>query len=112
MPAATALASVTTLLMAGCGTTSILSDGAATGPDPVLPSPQQSLIPTVDIAPAEGWPSGVTPTPAPGLSVQRFADGLVHPRWLLVLPNGDVLVAETNGPPGKSGITGIKGKIM
>lgn len=41
-----------------------------------------------------------------------FADGLVHPRWLLVLPNGDVLVAETNGPPGKSGITGIKGKVM
>ncbi|MGV8922382.1 MAG: PQQ-dependent sugar dehydrogenase [Thermomonas sp.] len=112
MPAATALASLTTLLMAGCGTTSILPDGAATGTDPVLPSPQQSLIPTVNIAPAHSWAQGASPTPAPGLVLTRFADGLDHPRWLLVLPNGDVLVAETNGPAGKSGITGIKGKIM
>ena len=110
MPAAPALA--TMLSLAGCAAPAMLPRSATTGPDPTLPAPDHSLIPTVDIAPAEGWPAGTAPTPAPGLSVKRFADGLVHPRWLLVLPNGDVLVAETNGPPGKSGITGIKGKIM
>ena len=100
------------LAATGCGTPASLPFAASTGPDPTLPKPEQALIPTVDIAPAEGWPEGVAPTPAPGLAVSRFADGLDHPRWLLVLPNGDVLVAETNGPPGKSGITGIKGKVM
>jgi len=110
MPAGTAL--VTMLSLAGCGTSSTLPTAASTGPDPTLPAPNQSLIPTVDIAPAEGWPAGVMPTPAPGLAVTRFADGLDHPRWLLVLPNGDVLVAETNGPSGKSGVKGIKGKVM
>ena len=110
LPATTALA--TMLSLAGCGTSSTLPDGASTGPDPTLPAPNKSLIPTVDIAPAEGWAAGIAPTPAPGLAVTRFADDLDHPRWLLVLPNGDVLVAETNGPPGKSGITGIKGKVM
>lgn len=68
------------------------------GPDPALPAPKRGLLPTVDIAPAEGWPAGVMPTPAKGLSVTRFATGLDHPRWLHVLPNGDVLVAETNAP--------------
>jgi len=78
----------------------------------VLPAPQRGLIPTVDIAPAKGWPEGAAPIAAPGLAVTRFADGLAHPRWLHVLPNGDVLVAESNGPAGKSGIGGIKGKVM
>ena len=72
---------------------------AGMGPRPQLPSPKKSLIPTVHVAPAKGWPSGVTPTAAGGLSVQAFATGLDHPRWLYVLPNGDVLVAETNSPP-------------
>ena len=49
--------------------------------------------------PCKGWPEGVMPTPAPGLKVQAFAQGLQHPRWLYVLPNGDVLVAETDAPP-------------
>ncbi len=110
MSIATALAATVTL--AGCSTSSTLPVAASTGPDPTLPAPNQSLIPTVDIAPAEGWAAGTAPTPAPGLAVNRFADGLDHPRWMLVLPNGDVLVAETNGPPGKSGITGIKAKVM
>src|SRR3546814_14107195 len=54
---------------------------------------------------------GAMPTPAPGFTVTRFAGGLDYPRWLYVLPNGDVLVAETNGP-GKSGVTGLKGAVM
>jgi glucose/arabinose dehydrogenase len=72
---------------------------AGIGPSPQLPSPQKALIPTVVIAPAKGWAAGRTPTPAPGLRVTAFATGLDHPRWLHVLPNGDVLVAETNAPP-------------
>ena len=99
-------------LLAGCSGGQVLSDGANTGADPRLPAPQRALIPTVDIAPATGWTRGEAPTPARGLSVTRFADGLVHPRWLHVLPNGDVLVAETNGPAGKSGVRGLKGKVM
>ena len=72
---------------------------AGMGPDPELPPPRKTLIPTVRIAPAKGWPAGVTPTPAPGYAVNAFATGLDHPRWLYVLPNGDVLVAETSAPP-------------
>ncbi len=114
MPASRTLVTImaATMSLSGCGTPATLPTSAVTGPDPTLQAPDQSLIPIVNIAPAEGWAAGAAPTPAPGLAVSRFADGLVHPRWLLVLPNGDVLVAETNGPPGKSGITGLKGKIM
>jgi hypothetical protein len=82
------------------------------GPNPELPPPKTSLIPTVHIAPAKGWPDGVAPTAAPGLAVTSFADGLDHPRWLHVLPNGDVLVAETNGPPRPEDARGIKGWAM
>jgi glucose/arabinose dehydrogenase len=72
---------------------------AGMGPDPQLPAPRKSLIPTVRIAPAKGWPAGVTPVAASGYQVNAFAAGLDHPRWLYVLPNGDVLVAESNAPP-------------
>ena len=65
----------------------------------MLPPPHPTLIPTVNIAPAKGWPAGATPIAADGLKVAAFASGLDHPRWLYVLPNGDVLVAETNRPP-------------
>ena len=82
------------------------------GPTPALPAPNKKLFPTVDIAPAKGWPQGVTPTPAPGLAVNALAGGLAHPRWLYVLPNGDVLVAETNAPPRPDDAKGIKGWIM
>ena len=68
------------------------------GPNPALPKPKSTLIPTVNIAPARGWRKGGMPTPAHGLRVKAFATGLDHPRWLHVLPNGDVLVAETNAP--------------
>lgn len=80
------------------------------GPSPSLPPPEQSLIPTVNIATVDRWGEGDKPTPAPGFAVARFADGLDHPRWLYVLPNGDVLVAETNAPPKET--TGIKSFAM
>ncbi len=77
------------------------------GPDPVLPAPQAGLLPTVNIAPARGWPAGVTPQPAPGTRVALFAGQLDHPRWLYLLPNGDVLVAETNAPARPDGGGGV-----
>jgi glucose/arabinose dehydrogenase len=95
-----------------CGDYARLSAQSGTGADPELPPPNRTLIPTVNIAPAVGWTDGATPTPATDMKVTAFAQGLDHPRWLYVLPNGDVLVAETNAPPGKSGIGGIKGALM
>jgi glucose/arabinose dehydrogenase len=78
---------------------------AGMGPAPALPEPAGALLPTVNVAKAVGW-NGARPAPAPGLKVVAFAEGLDHPRWLHVLPNGDVLVAETNAPerPAKTGL--------
>jgi len=84
--------------LGACGETSTLQVSDGTGPSPKLPAPNKTLIPTVNIAPAIGWPEGGKPVAAPGTQVAAFAKGLDHPRWLYVLPNGDVLVAETNGP--------------
>ena len=84
------------------------------GPAPALPAPQTTLLPTVNVAPAEGWPKGGKPVAASGLAVSAYAVGLDHPRWLYVLPNGDVLVAETNkpAPPENAAGGGIKGMVM
>ncbi|MGZ5884099.1 MAG: PQQ-dependent sugar dehydrogenase [Burkholderiaceae bacterium] len=82
------------------------------GPHPTLVAPNPTLIPTVNTAAAKGWPYGVTPTPAPGLAVRAYAADLDHPRWLYVLPNGDVLVAETNAPPKPEDGKGLKGFAM
>ena len=83
-----------------------------TGPTPVLAEPQSTLIPTVDIAPAVGWPAQGKPAAASGFAVNAFATGLDHPRTVYVLPNGDVLVAETNAPPKPEDAKGIKGAAM
>jgi glucose/arabinose dehydrogenase len=76
------------------------------GPNPDLPPPNPSVVPTIDIAPAIGWQAGEQPIVAEGLTVNAFATGFDHPRWLYVLPNGDVLVAETNRPPAPEGSGG------
>ena len=68
------------------------------GPNPQLPAQEKSLIPTVNVATAVGWPSGAKPVAASGMTVTAYASGLDHPRWLYMLPNGDILVAETNKP--------------
>jgi glucose/arabinose dehydrogenase len=102
-------------LLAGCGDTAKLPVSAGIGPNPQLPQPQGSLLPTIDVAPAQPWPGGAKPAAARGTSVQPFAAGLDHPRWLHVLPNGDVLVAETNAPqprPLRDELFGMKGKVM
>ena len=98
--------------LVGCGDAARLTLNAGTGPQPDLPPPRPSLIPTVNIAPAIGWPKGLTPQAVQGMQVTAFATGLDHPRWLLVLPNGDVLVAETNAPPKPEDGKGIKGWVM
>ncbi|MBP2263835.1 sorbosone dehydrogenase family protein [Pseudomonas sp. BP8] len=98
--------------LAGCGDTATLDVNDGFGPAPRLPAPNKTLIPTVNVAPAIGWPQGVTPTPAAGTQVVAFADKLDHPRWLYVLPNGDVLVAETNAPPKPDDGKGVRGWLM
>jgi glucose/arabinose dehydrogenase len=96
-------------LLSGCGAPARLPIAAGIGPSPQLPAPSTSLIPLVQVAPAKGWPAGARPTPGAGLAVAPFATGLDHPRWLYVLPNGDVLVAETNGPKRPQNNPGLKG---
>jgi glucose/arabinose dehydrogenase len=88
-----------------------LAETASFGPSPTLPEPSKVPIPTVNIAHAKGWPEGAKPTAASGLAVNAFASGLEHPRWLFVLPNGDVLVAESNGPPRPEDAKGVKGFV-
>ncbi len=100
------------LVLTGCGDTSKLPSLADFGSQPTLPPPSKTLIPTVNIAPAKGWPANTLPTAAPGTKVQSFADNLDHPRWVYVLPNGDVLVAESNAPPKPDDAKGIKGWVM
>ena len=99
-------------LGAACMQPARLPFSAGVGPDPQLPPAEKELIPTVNIARARGWPEGAKPTPATGLTVTAFATGLEHPRWIHVLPNGDVLVAETNAPPRPEEGKGIKGRVM
>ncbi|WP_207282577.1 sorbosone dehydrogenase family protein [Pseudomonas sp. FW300-N2F2] len=98
--------------LVACGESSTLQVSDGTGPAPKLPEPNKTLVPTVNIAEAIGWPQGAKPTPAQGLQVGAFAEGLDHPRWLYVLPNGDVLVAETNAPPKPDDSKGIRGWVM
>jgi len=96
----------------GCGDTATLPVQAGMGPHPTLPAPHHTLLPTMHVATARGWPAGAKPSPAAGLAVQAFANDLDHPRWLYVLPNGDVLVAETNAPPKPDDRKGVKGWVM
>ena len=98
--------------MAACADTAKLDPAQGMGATPVLPQPTTSLIPTVKIAPAQGWPDGTMPTVMAGLAVTALARGLDHPRWVYVLPNGDVLVAESNKPPPAEKGFSLKGWAM
>ena len=109
-PAWTAL-----LLLAGCGGEAKLRVEDGMGADPKLPPPaDEGYVPVVNIAPAVGWRAGEQPVVAAGMRVSAFADHLDHPRWLYVLPNGDVLVAETNAPerPLRDDLLGLRGWVM
>jgi glucose/arabinose dehydrogenase len=100
------------VVLGGCGEVAQLPVSAGMGPNPRLPAPTKTLLPTLNIAPAQGWGDGGKPVAAAGLAVNAFSTGLSHPRWLYVLPNGDVLVAETNAPPKPDDAKGIRGWIM
>ena len=90
--------------------TARLDLAAVTGRRPEITPPRQQTFPTIEVAKVERWQAGQKPIPAPGLAVQAFAAGLDHPRWMTRLPNGDVLVAESNSPPRKGG--GVQGWVM
>jgi glucose/arabinose dehydrogenase len=104
---------VAVVFVAACTGAAQLPFSAGVGPDPRLPPADKELVPTVNIAEARGWPQGTVPQPAQGLRVTAFASGLDHPRWLHVLPNGDVLVAESNRPPKPEELQkGIRNRLM
>ncbi len=107
---AAAAAAVSATLLASAAQAQSMPPGF--GPNPVLPAPSMTLLPKVKIAPATGWPANTRPQAAPGLAVAPLAGELQHPRWLYVLPNGDVLVAETNAPERPDNAQGIKGTVM
>lgn len=100
------------VLLAGCGESAKLPESAGIGPTPQLPAPNETMVPTIHVAPAKGWDNGAGPVAAEGMRVTAFADKLDHPRWIYVLPNGDVLVAETNAPPKPDDGNGIRGWVM
>ncbi len=100
------------LALTACGSNSRLPVAAGQGSNPDLPAQNPEFIPTVHVATAVGWQPGQMPMPAAGMAVTPFASGLDHPRWLAVLPNGDVLVAETNAPPKPDDNKGIAGFFM
>ncbi len=106
------LCAIFLISLTACSHEAKLEVADGTGPNPKLPPPESSIIPTVNIAPAAGWESGAKPVAAENTVVNRFAEQLDHPRWIYVLPNGDVLVAETNAPPKPEDGQGIKGWIM
>jgi glucose/arabinose dehydrogenase len=106
------LIALITLSLSACGDVAQLPVAAGIGPNPQLPPPNPTLIPTINVAPAKGWPANKKPVAAQGTKVFAFAEHLDHPRWLYVLPNGDILVAETNAPPKPEDTKGIKGWII
>ena len=101
--------------IAGYSEHATLPASAGFGASPTLPEPDARLLPTIHVAKAVGWSGDAKPVVASGLQVESFAQHLVHPRWLYRLPNGDVLVAETNSPakPDDSkGLTGVVGGMV
>ena len=98
-----------TLVLSACGGGPALPPEQGYGPSPVLPVAKKQTLPVMKIAPAVGWADGQTPDATPGFVATALVRGLDHPRWLYVLPNGDVLIAETNAPPKPEDGKGIRG---
>jgi len=105
-------ATLIALFLVGCAGKSELPISAGSGDAPTLPAPQHPTVPTVKVAPAVGWRDGEAPRPAGNLAVSAFARELDHPRWLYRLPNGDILVAETNAPVRPDDRRGFKAAVM
>jgi glucose/arabinose dehydrogenase len=93
-----AIASAACVLLAACSDPKF-DESSQTGPNPALPDPKQFLLPPINVAPGEGWPAGKTPIVAAGLRIKALATGLQHPRFVYVLPNGDILAVQAKSPP-------------
>ena len=106
------LASIMVFGVSACGGSGQPPPSTSYGSDPVLPKPDSSLIPSVNVAPAKPWADNQKPTAPAGFEVRAYAKGLDHPRWIYVLPNGDVLVAETNAPKRPEDEKGFRSKVM
>lgn len=98
--------------LVACGEHATQPLEAGIGQNPTLPPPNPTLLPTIDVATAKRWAAGAAPVAAPGLRVEALAQGLDHPRWLSILPNNDVLVAETNAPARPEDGTGVRGLVQ
>ncbi len=107
---AAGIAACALIARGGCAADTQSTDGEY-GPTPVLPAPEKSLLPTLNIAKAKPWSQGAMPTAASGLRVSAVARDLEHPRWLYVLPNGDILVAESEAPPKPDDAKGVSGEV-
>ncbi len=103
---------IASVALVACGEKAKLAVSDGMGADPELPQPEKALLPTVNVASADAWKEGETPAVGPGLKANAFAEGLDHPRWLYVLPNGDVLVAETNAPERPADGKGLRAKFI
>jgi glucose/arabinose dehydrogenase len=120
LPQAALTSALASVLIGACSSCSVgpadsgpvASPSSTVGANPQLPAPEKKLVPIVQVAEAVGWPAGAKPTAAPGIAVTAFASGLAHPRWIYALPNGDLLVAESNAPERPEQGKGIKGKVM
>ena len=106
------LLALAAVVSTACGATARLSVVEGTGPHPVLPPPDDAPVPTMNVVTARRWPAHAAPDVARDMEITAFARDLEHPRWLYVLPNGDVLVAETNGPDRPDDNTGLKGWLF
>jgi glucose/arabinose dehydrogenase len=100
------------LASAGAPAEPTQSNTAEYGPHPAMPAPEKHLIPTLHVAKAEPWKGDAMPRAGQGLKVAALARGLQHPRWLYVLPNGDILVAESEAPPKPDDARGIRGQVQ
>lgn len=118
LPLVALVAAAAGLYVLATDETATVDFASVVGTRPKLVDPNETLVPTIAVAKAVGWKAGETPTAAAGLAVAPFAEGLDHPRWIYVLPNGDVLVSESNSPPrdednGGGGVTGfVMNKMM
>src|ERR1700753_1155690 len=85
-------------VLGGCSQKASLEPTQQSGSAPPMPTAQDFLMPPMQVPDGVGWAKGPSPQGAPGLKIERMAEGLMHPRQLYVLPNGDVLVVESNSP--------------
>ena len=110
-PALFAAAGFGALSLAGCMAQGSKDHWAGYGPNPALPAPKHALIPAVGVPKVVGWPAGAAPQAPAGFTVTRYAEGLDHPRWLYVLPNGDVLVSESSSEPSAADKTNLMSSV-